>query len=449
MSTLCSLINIHLHKMLNHVPHLILIILLSGVSLNAISQERPPCEWGHIDASNPACERPQIILKKYRNASTYAEHQALLNDVIQSRNDDFQRRIVAKKERDLYDPFIDDALMVWLDWYQVAFTARAENRQLLESETWRKYIQLAHRDPYAAIASLNKLSASADENDSALSLLLIGVLTNQLNTLAEAANQASVPIQSKDQDHEKRSQRFDTYVEQHKLDFNVGETCYGGNYTGRHFVAVKKRYPQSNYAQAAAYLAMRITPCGECEGDFACYLSKGLDPTSEFLQAYPQSTYVKILLQRANNQIRGQFIAREAQGDYLSKSDPKAGDYTAQSAANVLIAFEGSLKQIAPSELIDTKLLLADLYIKLNQRGNAKRVIDWLVEHAPDTAELNGLRQVLAHGQVPKQLESTKQVAEKKKKLLQAHRLQACELDKAWLGQEGIACQDARLKSTE
>jgi hypothetical protein len=74
--------------MLNHVPHLILIILLSGVSLNAISQERPPCEWGHIDASNPACERPQIILKKYRNASTYAEHQALLNDVIQLRNDE-------------------------------------------------------------------------------------------------------------------------------------------------------------------------------------------------------------------------------------------------------------------------------------------------------------------------------------------------------------------------
>ena len=296
---------------------------------------------------------------------------------------------------------------------------------------------------------LNKLSASADENDSALSLLLIGVLTNQLNTLAEAANQASAPMQSRDQDHEKRSQRFDTYVEQHKLDFNVGETCYGGNYTGRHFAAVKKRYPQSNYAQAAAYLAMRITPCGECEGDLACYLSKGLDPTSEFLKVYPQSTYVKILLQRANNQIRGQFIAREAQGDYLSKSDPKTGDYTAQSAANVLIAFEGALKQIAPSELIDTKLLLADLYIKLNQRANAKRVINWLSEQAPDSAELNGLRQALASGPVPKRLENTKQVAEKKKKLLQSYRLQACELDKAWLGQEGIACQDARLKALE
>jgi hypothetical protein len=107
------------------------------------------------------------------------------------------------------------------------------------------------------------------------------------------------------------------------------------------------------------------------------------------------------------------------------------------------------LKQIAPSELIGTKLLLADLYIKLNQRGNAKRVIDWLSEHAPDNAELNGLRQALASGTVPKRIENTKQVAERKKKLLQAHRLQACELDKAWLGQEGIACQDARLKSLE
>jgi hypothetical protein len=435
--------------MLSHIPHFIVIILLQAISLDASAQERRPCEWAHIDASNPACERPQVILKQYRNASTYAEHQALLNDVVQLRNEDFQRRIAAKKEVELYDPFIDDALMVWLDWYQVAFTVRVENRQLLDSETWRKYIQLAHRDPYAAIAGLNKLSASADENDSALSLLLVGVLTNQLNTLAEAANQASFQIKSSDNDEQKRSQRFDTYVEQHKLDFNVGETCYGGNYTGRHFAAVKKRYPQSNYAQAAAYLAMRITPCGECEGDFACYLSKGLDPTSAFLQAYPQSTYVKILVQRANNQIRGQFIAREARGDYLSKSDPKTGDYTAQSAANVLIAYEGALKQIAPSELIGTKLLLADLYIKLNQRANAKRVIDWLVEHAPDKAELNGLRQALAHGQIPKQLESTRQVAEKKKKLLQAHRLQACELDKAWLGQEGIACQDARLKALE
>lgn len=449
MSTLCSLIDLYLQKMLNHIPHFVLIILFNAVSLSAISQERLPCEWGNIDVVNPACERPQVILKQYRNASTYAEHQALMNDVIQLRNEDFQRQIKAKKAVDLYDPYIDDALMVWLDWYQVAYTARPENRQLLDSETWRKYIQLAHRDPYAAIAQLNKLRVSADDNERALSLLLIGVLTNKLNTLAEAANHASFQIKSSDDDYQKRSQRFDTYVEQHKLDFNVGETCYGGNYTGRHFAAVKKRDPQSHYAQAAAYLAMRITPCGECEGDFACYLSKGLAPTSEFLQAYPQSTYVTMLLKRAHNQIRGQFIEREAQGDYLSKSDPKTGDYTAQSAANVLITFEGSLKQISPSELIGTKLLLADLYIKLNQRGNAKRVIDWLAEHAPDSAELNGLRQALASGPVPKQLENSKQVAEKKKKLLQAYRLQACELDKAWLGQEGIACQEARLKALE
>ncbi|WP_395007252.1 hypothetical protein [Undibacterium sp.] len=423
--------------------------MLQAISFNAIAQERLPCEWGHIDVSNPACERPLVILKQYRNASTYAEHQSLLNDVIQSRNEDFQRRIAAKKEIDLYDPFIDDALMIWLDWYQVAFTARAENRQLLDSETWRKYIQLAHRDPYVAIAQLNKLRVFADDNEHALSLLLIGVLTNQLNTLAEAANHASFPVKSNDDDYQKRAQRFDTYVEQHKQDFYVGETCYGGNYTGRHFAAVKKRYPQSNYAQAAAYLAMRITPCGECEGDFACYLSKGLDPTSEFLQAYPQSTYVTMLLKRAHNRIRGEFIAREAQGDYLSKSDPKTGDYSPQGVANVLIAYEGSLKQIAPPELIATKLLLADLYIKLNQRGNAKRVIDWLSEHAPGSAELNGLRQALASDQNPKRLENTKQVAEKKKKLLQAYRLQACELDKAWLGQEGIACRYARLKALE
>jgi len=427
----------------------VLLILLSAISLPVISQERLPCEWGNIDVSNPACERPQVILKKYRNASTYTEHQSLLSDLNQLRNEDFQHQMKAKKTANLYDPFMDEALMFWLDWYQVAFTARAENRELLDSETWRKHIQLGHRDPYAAIASLNKLSASTDEDDSALSLLLIGALTNQLNTLAEAANQTSVSIQSKANDHEKRSQRFDTYVEKHKLDFNVGETCYGGNYTGRHFAAVKKRYPQSNYAQAAAYLAMRITPCGECEGDFSCYLSKSLDPVGDFLRVYPQSTYASMLLKRANNQIRGHFIVRESQGDYLSKSDPKTGDYTAQSAANVLIAFEGSLKQIAPTELIATKLLLADLYIKLNQRGNAKRVIDWLAEHAQDSAELGGLRKALTGDQPPKQVENTKQVAEKRKKLLQAYRLQACELDKAWLGQEGIACQDARLKVME
>ncbi len=432
-----------------HILQLVLLILLGAISLPVISQARLPCEWGNMDVSNPACERPQVILKKYRNASTYAEHQSLLIDLNQLRNEDFQHQMKAKKTANLYDPFMDEALMFWLDWYQVAFTARAENRELLDSETWRKHIQLGHRDPYAAIASLNKLSASTDENDSALSLLLIGALTNQLNTLAEAANQASVSIQSKANDHEKRSQRFDTYVEQHKLDFNVGETCYGGNYTGRHFAAVKKRYPQSNYAQAAAYLAMRITPCGECEGDFSCYLSKSLDPIRNFLKVYPQSTYASMLLKRANNQIRGHFIVREAQGDYLSKSDPNAGDYTAQSAANVLIAFEGALKQIAPTELISTKLLLADLYIKLNQRGNAKRAIDWLTEHAQESAELGVLRQALAVDHVPKQVENTKQIAEKKKELMQAYRRQVCELDKAWLGQESIACQDARLKVTD
>ncbi|MBC3876027.1 tol-pal system YbgF family protein [Undibacterium flavidum] len=432
-------------KMLTHIRHFILIVLLNTISLSAISQERLPCQWGNIDVTDPACERPQVILKNYRNASTYAEHQSLMTALNQLRNDDFQRQIAAKRKVELYDPFIDEALMAWLDWYQAAFTARTENRQLLDSEVWRSVIQLAHRDPYAAIRRLNKTSLSTNENDSALSLLLTGMLMNRLNILAEAANYASFDIKTNDKDEQKRSQRFSNYVEQHKLDFNTGETCYGGNYTGRHFAAIVKQYPQSSYAQGAAYLAMSITPCGECEGDFACYLSKGLAPTKEFLQKYPQSTYVPMLLKRAQNLINGQFIAKEAQADYLTKNDPKSGEYTVSDVVKVLIDFENDLKHIAPSELIDMKFLLADLYVKLKQYGNAKRVMNWLTEYAPDSVKLSQLRQSLHTGAIIKRLEDVKQIAERKKKLMQNYWSQKCELDKSWLGQEGIDCQEVRL----
>ncbi len=435
-----------------HFPRLFLIILLNVVSFTVIAQERLPCQYWNIDITNPACKRPQLIFKQYRNASTYAEHQSLLTDLNQLRNDDFQRLRAAKKAPDLYDPFVDLALMDWLDWYQVAFTAREENRQLLESDMWRSIIQLAHRDPYAAIKRLNKVSQSTAEDDKALSLLLTGMLTNRLKTMVEAANYAAFNSKTNDSSEErKRTQGLEEFIQTHKQEFNIGELCYGGNYNGRHFSAVEKQFPQSKYAQAAGYLSMMLNPCGECEGDFSCYLSKALEPTKQFFSKYPQSELVPILIKRVDNRLSGQFIVREALGDYLSKNEPHqsrdfaTGEYNPLDAANVLIDFERSLNRIEPSAIINTKYLLGDLYVKLKQMGNAKRVLNWLSEHAPNSPEMSKLSLSLTNPVERQRITDAKLFAERKKKLSQTYWLQECELDKLWLGQEGIDCQEGRL----
>ncbi|MFZ6799069.1 hypothetical protein [Undibacterium sp. Di24W] len=436
-----------------YIRHFMLIVLLSAVSFNAMSQERLPCQWGNIDITDPACKRPQLILKKYRNASTYTEHQSLLIDLNQLRNDDFQRLRAAKKTSDSYDPFIDEALMDWLDWYQIAFNAREENRQLLESEVWRTLIQLAHRDPYAAIKRLNKVSQSTVGDDKALSLLLTGMLTNRLKTMAEAANYAAFNSKTNDRNEEKREQRFEEFIQTHKQEFNIGELCYGANYNGRHFSAVEKQFPQSKYAQAAAYLSMMLNPCGECEGDFSCYLSKALGPTKQFLSKYPQSELVPIVIKRVDNRLSGQFIVRDALGDYLTKNEPHQsrdfvmGEYNPLDAANVLIDFERSLNRVEPSAIISTKYLLGDLYVKLEQMGNAKRILNWLSEHAPNSPEVSKLSLSLTNPAEQKRITDAKLFADRKKKLSQTYWLQECELDKLWLGQEGIDCQQGRLSN--
>ncbi len=436
-----------------YIRHFMLIVLLSVMSFNTLSQERLPCQWSNMDVNDPQCKRPQVLLKQYRNASTYAEHQSLLIDLNQLRNDDYQRQIAKKTKAYLYDAFIDQALMNWLDWYQVAFTAREENRQLLDSEAWRSLIQLAHRDPYAAIKRLNKVSQSTVEDDKALGLLLTGMLTNRLEIMAEAANYAAFNIKTNDRSDEKRAQRLQEYIQSHQQDFNIGELCYGGNYNGRHYSAVEKQFPQSKYAQAAAYLSMMLNPCGECEGDFSCYLSKALEPTRQFLSKYPQSELVPILIKRVDNRLSGQFIVREALGDYLTKNEPHqsrdivTGEYNPLDAAKVLIDFERSLNRVEPSAVINTKYLLGDLYVKLKQMGNAKRVLNWLSEHAPNSPELNKLSLSLTNPVERQRITDAKLFAERKNKLSQIYWLQECELDKLWLGQEGIDCQEARLSN--
>jgi hypothetical protein len=425
---------------------LLVIMWLNAFPLSAIAQERPVCDWGNIDIANLGCDQPQRILKKYRNAATYAEHQSLMAALNQLRNTDFKQHDASKKKDFFYDSTIDEALMYWLDWYQVAFTARDENRQLLDNDAWRRVITLAHRDPYAAIIQLNKTAQSTDKNDVALRLLLIGMLSNRLNVLAEAATYAAYKIKADKHPDQNSADRLASYIEKHKKDYNIGETCYGGNYNGRHFSIVEKQFPQSRYAGAAAYLSMAITPCGECEGVFSCYLSRGLSPTEVFLLKYPESEYAPMLLKRSQNLISAQFSDREARADYMTKNDPKkGGEYDSLDAAKVLIDFEKTLNKVAAVELISTKFLLSDLYLKLKQTGNAKRILNWLSAQAPDSDEHRKLSLAIKNYVAAKSTPDVKEIAARKKRLVQRYWRQECEIDKAWLGQESIRCQDARL----
>jgi hypothetical protein len=352
--------------------------LLMVLPFYTSAQERALCEAGTIHATDSACQRLQALHKKYSATVSRAEHQALYRALVDFRN---SPEILDSATQIVGENLIEQALMLWLDWYQVAIVAREENQQLLETESWRKVLALAHRDPYATLKRLNTAGKAVDDHDSVMRLLLAGMITNNLRVLAEVAYaHPSIDVQE--------IQSLEAYVNAHKQDFNTGETCYGANYNGRHFSAVEKRYPSSSYAQAAAYLAMTITPCGECEGELTCYLSNRLIPTQQFLSKYPTSNYVAMLLKRVQNAIPLALGEKETQADYLSASDK----YVPLDVAHVLLSFEGYLKNLAPADQISIKVTLADWYIKLNQAGNAKRIVDWLVTQAADTPDLVRLK---------------------------------------------------------
>jgi hypothetical protein len=356
----------------------LLLLFASAPSFAAEQSQGVNCTNSDVIQNKQKCDQLNVAWQMYVSASTLADHRKLFtfldNAVAADQKTTSANEFDVREARPSFDSILA-AHEIWLRWFVVTDSLADTDRAALASDAWRALLASAHRDPYAALAQLNKqIGRDPNSEDQGLKLLLAGMITNNLSALLEASSVVN---------QEEQNQKFESYVAANKRDFSTGELCYGSLYNGRHYGLVEKNFKPTKLAAAAAYLSTRLGQCGECEGIFDCYLNSGMDRYDSFLRNYPQSQFSKEILQQIALNIRQSFNLKAAQGDYLSADQYYSPAY----AAATLTRFESALKDVEPQLLIPIKALLGELYAKLNQPANARRVADWLAQYATGSTE--------------------------------------------------------------
>ncbi len=85
-------------------------------------------------------------------------------------------------------------------------------------------------------------------------------------------------------------------------------------YTGSHLRELVRRFPAHARADDAAWALALLPGGGECEGFFACYLSRSIDPLSGFMLAFPRSEYAAVAVDSADRHMRLLFAELDSGG---------------------------------------------------------------------------------------------------------------------------------------
>lgn len=315
------------------------------------------CLSSSIASANPTLPaQNEALYRAYQQARGQAEHQQLYQKL----------QAYARENTAQYSSDLKLATHLWLDWHAL--------REWLAPQLSLPWITqteaLAHRDPVAALKLLAQSGPGSTPEQQALSLLLQGFISNHLDGLWLAERRPAQALSA-----------FD-YARQHPNEYQTGELCYGVNYSGAAWQRVEKLFPATRWAEAAAYLSMQQQACGECEGEFACYLARDLAPVETFLAKYPQSGLAERVLQLALLRLQLHFVQRSASKDFLSQSE----DYRPQDIATILVSFESKLKSLPDALQLRLKLGLLPYYLALNQTSNSQRVLAWLADQGHTTA---------------------------------------------------------------
>ncbi len=326
------------------------------------------------DAGTQTSVVQQQLSENYKNLKTQQQHSELYQTLL-------SRSKSAKQfSEDETSKALQQVLPLWLDWYALYNWAYSDEKD----GGLEPLIALAHTDPLAALKQLQselnlnpktQTTSQLNPKQSVSRQLLYGMIASDLDLFWLAA-------QSRTADD---SNKIENYVRTKPAEFGTGELCYSVHYKGRTFSEVQQKYPGTRYAEVAAFLAMRMRSCGECEGQFDCYLSRQLDNYERFLKKYPHSELAEQVLSLALIRLEKQFSEREANRDYLSSSD----NYQPQQVADTLTRFEQALHALPNTLQSRLKLTLLPYYQQLNQSLSSQRVLNWLKQNADnDTYQL-------------------------------------------------------------
>ena len=94
------------------------------------------------------------------------------------------------------------------------------------------------------------------------------------------------------------------YALAHPNEYRGNEVAGNFTYTGAQWHALLTRFPDSPFADDAAWALANLGQGGECEHSLACFLDVGIMPYARFLESFPTSTYADSAAAKANERLK-------------------------------------------------------------------------------------------------------------------------------------------------
>jgi len=150
-------------------------------------------------------------------------------------------------------------------------------------------------------------------------------------------------------------------------------------YNGYHFDRLLALFPNSEYADDAAYEKIASEPGGDCEGDENCQLEYGVEPYFGFLKKSPSSD----LAGKAIAVINKEF-------EYLlgGKSDRISGseDLSIGSLKRTIGEYEAATSSVAPAEKAKAEDVICSLWEKTGEKDKAVAACERILKGYPGYA---------------------------------------------------------------
>lgn len=175
-----------------------------------------------------------------------------------------------------------------------------------------------------------------------------------------------------------------TYARMHPDQYRPNEVAADYLYNGYHFRELVRRFPQSQWADDAAWEVTLLPQGGECEGYIPCYIAREFDLVAEFLRGYPGSPFVPEAVRRANEAFTS------ALADVVDLTAP-SDDYPPGKVQELLARYDTIAEHLPLEVRAQATLMSADLWSRFLNRERARALYGWLLAaHVPgvDTSDV-------------------------------------------------------------
>ena len=167
------------------------------------------------------------------------------------------------------------------------------------------------------------------------------------------------------------------YAGLHEDEYNYNEIGGSYLYTGLHFYKLIDNYPQSEYADDAAYEITNLSLGGECEGYISCYIERNYAQIKPFLEDYPKSPLAVNAIKRIN-------YVFDINLKYISNLDTTFEYYDPKEIKSFLEDYSNLLEELPSKLRIEGYILTADLWSRFSNYVMAKSQYEYIVKNAID-----------------------------------------------------------------